>query len=71
LISLHPSTKGLVKVFRRVVSKGRGTGLGVTFYKVVQKQEKIWSSKRSMFSDKPQKERTCCSLLFLDCIYLN
>jgi len=41
LISLHPSTKGLVKVFRRVVSKGRGTGLGVTFYKVVQKQEKI------------------------------
>ena len=64
MISSYPFTKGLVKVFSEVISKGRVTRLLVTLHTIVQGLKRVWVSRVRSFTQEPQKERTCHSRPF-------
>jgi len=58
LISLFYSAKGLVKVFRRVISKVRVSRLLVVLCKVVQRLEKESRILRAVISQKNHRKIT-------------
>ena len=68
-ISFFSSTKGLVKVFRKVISITKSMRL--MLYSVVQFKDsrENMGFEKKQFSDEPQKKRSCYFFLFLN--YIN
>jgi len=65
LISSHPVTRGLVKVFSEVISKVRVSRLLVILYKVVLGLKRVWDFKsKSFYTRITEKENLLFSFFF-------
>jgi len=72
LISSHPVTRGLVKVFSEVISKVRVSRLLVILYKVVLGLKRVWGFKsKSFYTRITEKENLLFSFFFFFFFQIN